>query len=167
MKEFSPRTRRELNRFLKFGVVGILGAVVDFGTFNLLTGVLGVWSLLASIISFVAAVTSNFVWNRFWTYPDSRSKPVMRQAVQFGLINLVGLAIRTPIFAYTEKPLTGFVEKYFLNNSPPTFLGEGFAWPAAEGIGSNFALATAVIIVLFWNFGANRVWTYSDAEAAS
>jgi putative flippase GtrA len=30
--------------------------------------------------------------------------------------------------------------------------------------GSNMALALAVIIVLFWNFGVNRLWTYSDAK---
>jgi putative flippase GtrA len=30
-------------------------------------------------------------------------------------------------------------------------------------LGRNFALALAVIIVLFWNFGINRIWTYSDA----
>jgi putative flippase GtrA len=30
-------------------------------------------------------------------------------------------------------------------------------------LGRNFALAIAVIVVLFWNFGVNRIWTYSDA----
>jgi len=30
-------------------------------------------------------------------------------------------------------------------------------------IGRNAALALAVIVVLFWNFSINRIWTYSDA----
>jgi prepilin signal peptidase PulO-like enzyme (type II secretory pathway) len=32
---------RERTRFLRFAVVGIMGAVVDFGTFNLLSSVVG------------------------------------------------------------------------------------------------------------------------------
>ncbi|HHH81822.1 MAG TPA: hypothetical protein ENL35_02400 [Chloroflexi bacterium] len=31
-------------------------------------------------------------------------------------------------------------------------------------LGRNLALALAVIVVLFWNFGVNRVWTYSDVS---
>jgi putative flippase GtrA len=30
-------------------------------------------------------------------------------------------------------------------------------------LGRNLALAAAVVLVLSWNFGANRIWTYSDA----
>lgn len=31
-------------------------------------------------------------------------------------------------------------------------------------IGENLALVVAVIVVLFWNFGVNRLWTYSDVQ---
>ena len=35
----------------------------------------------------------------------------------------------------------------------------------AHWIGLSFlALALAVIVVLFWNFGVNRLWTYSDVK---
>ena len=85
----SPRLRREFSRFGKFLVVGTFGAVVDFGTFNLLTSIFGVWSIVASALSFTAAVTSNFIWNYHWTYPDSRSKPLGKQAIQFAFVNLI------------------------------------------------------------------------------
>ena len=104
----SPKTRREVKRFLKFTVVGAIGFVVDFGTFNLLSNVLGLWSIAASTISFAAAVSSNFIWNYFWTYPDSRTKSIGRQAAQFAIVNLIGLAIRTPIFAFSEAPFIEF-----------------------------------------------------------
>jgi hypothetical protein len=32
-----------------------------------------------------------------------------------------------------------------------------------ELLGRNLSLALAVVVVLFWNFAANRLWTYSDA----
>jgi hypothetical protein len=73
--------RRERTRFIKFLIVGTIGAVVDFGSFNLLTGVFRLPPVPSSVVSFLAAVTSNFFFNRHWTYPDSRSKPVSRQAV--------------------------------------------------------------------------------------
>ena len=165
MKRLNPKAQRELIRFLKFCVVGVIGAVVDFGTFNLLANALHVWSVGASMASFTAAVCSNFLWNRYWTCPDSRSKQLGAQLMQFTLVSLAGLAIRTPIFALTEQPLirwsAGFlpglqanlaIQATWLSGLQPTWLGR------------NLALAMAVIVVLFWNFGVNRVWTYSDVS---
>jgi len=75
--------RAEIVRFLKFAVVGTIGAVVDFGILYLLHVIVG-WPLaLSNTISFTCAVLSNFTWNRLWTYPDSRSKPVAAQLLQF------------------------------------------------------------------------------------
>jgi len=165
MNGFSPRTRREINRFFKFSVVGIIGAVVDFGSFNLLANVLGVGSIVSSVISFSAAVSSNFLWNRYWTYPDSRSKPVSQQVIQFTFVNLVGLVIRTPIFAFSEAPMILLSEN--LLQLARSILPESIAslgYLNATVLGRNLALALAVIVVLFWNFFINRIWTYSDAE---
>lgn len=159
----SAKTRRELGRFFKFSVVGVIGAIVDFGTFNVLISSFSVWTVAASIFSFTAAVTSNFVWNYYWTYPDSRTKPLGKQAAQFAIVNLVGLAIRTPIFALSEKPMTEIALK-ITSVLPSTFPpGPQSILPISlEVLGSNLALAIAVIVVLFWNFGVNRLWTYSD-----
>jgi putative flippase GtrA len=149
----SDRTRREAGRFLRFAVVGVIGAIVDFGVFNLLTAVFHVWSVAASAVSFTAAIISNFTWNRFWTYPDSRAKPIRRQALQFLVVSVVGLAIRTPIFAFTEKALLRLASEWQLPGIPE---------PAQ--LASNAALALAVVVVLSWNFGINRIWTYSDVS---
>ncbi|MFP3855341.1 MAG: GtrA family protein [Anaerolineales bacterium] len=157
------RARRELVRFYKFLIVGTIGAVVDFGTFNLLTALLGVWSVLASVFSFIAAVTSNFIWNRYWTYPDSRSKTIGGQAVQFALVNLIGLVIRTPIFAFAEKPATRLAG-IMLAGGVPYLARTPLAALDPIVLGRNLALALAVLAVLLWNFGVNRIWTYSDVE---
>jgi putative flippase GtrA len=138
----------------------VIGAIVDFGTFNLLNSILGLQSLIASVISFIAAVTSNFIWNRFWTYPDSRSKSVRQQAIQFALVNTIGLFIRTPVFALSETPMIRITER-LLNILPPSIYSQNTTQIQLV-IGRNLALAVAVIIVLFWNFGINRIWTYSD-----
>jgi len=146
--------RRERVRFARFLVVGAIGAVVDFGTFNLMSGLLKVHAVVASVISFTAAVTSNFTLNRHWTYPDSRSKPVARQWIQFAIVNLVGLFVRTPLFAYLRAPWARLAERMPSGVLPFT----------AEQLGNNLALACAVGVVLIWNFVANRFWTYNDVH---
>ena len=95
VKDLYFKYQNEITRFLKFSVVGTIGAIVDFSILNLLRGVLG-WPLaLANTISFTCAVLSNFLWNRFWTYPDSRSKPLGSQLFTFFVVNLAGWAINT------------------------------------------------------------------------
>jgi putative flippase GtrA len=144
---------RERARFIRFAVVGAIGAVVDFGTFNLLTTLIGLSVVLASIFSFIAAVVSNFTWNRYWTYPDSRSKSLRRQLFQFAIVSLVGLLIRTPIIALLEVPMRRLF--VLLPVLPVAFV-------TAELLGNNTALAVGVLVVMFWNFFINRYWTYND-----
>lgn len=147
---------KERGRFLRFAVVGVIGAVVDFGLFNILSGVFGVLPLLASVLSFCAAVFSNFIWNRYWTYPDSRSKSLRRQLAQFIVVNIIGLMIRTPIFGMMESILVDFFKTI------PVELPF-----SAIFLGHNFALATAVGVVMLWNFFVNRFWTYSDVKSSN
>lgn len=144
---------QERSRFMRFAVVGVIGAVVDFGISNLLIQFFHTPLVLAGTISFIAAILSNFTWNRFWTYPDSRSKRISSQLVQFGLVSVMGLVIRIPILALVEP----VVENLFirLNLGIP-----GIFTPAR--LADNVTLAIAVVIVMFWNFFANRYWTYSD-----
>jgi putative flippase GtrA len=147
---------KERSRFLKFAVVGVFGAVVDFGVFNLLTQLTLVPAVIASIISFIAAVFSNFTWNRYWTYPDSRSKRISLQLSEFAVISLIGLAIRTPLFAFLE----GTFSRIFVTLRVPIFSSMDPVFLA-----HNLALAIAVIVVMLWNFFVNRYWTYGDVKA--
>lgn len=145
---------QERSRFLRFAVVGTIGAVVDFTTMNLLTVLLHIPFIPASIVSFTAAVGSNFLWNRFWTYPDSRSKAVSRQVTQFIIISIIGLIIRTPLLHWLEI----FLMNNFVRTLPKSF----FFSP--RFMGHNIALAAAVLVVMLWNFFANRYWTYNDVS---
>lgn len=140
----------ERTRFLKFATVGAIGTVVDFSVFNLLNIIFHVPPVFAQAISFATAVFNNFMWNRHWTYPESRSKKVHHQMLQFGLVNLGGLLIRTPIIYGLEHPLGDMVARL------------GVPAVTADGLGENLALAIAIGIVMLWNYFANRYWTYND-----
>lgn len=143
----------ERTRFLKFCVVGVIGFVVDFGIMNLILHFTGN-AKLASTISFIAAVISNFIWNRYWTYPDSREKPLMQQLGQFFLINIIGLGIRYLLFLTIDQPIISLAERIL----PADF----FIKP--DVVGHNITMVIAVFIVMMWNFFANRLWTYNDVK---
>lgn len=149
------KNSRERQRFMRFAMVGAIGAVVDFGTFNLLTTVFGMTAVVGSVFSFIAAIMSNFTWNRYWTYPDSRSKKIPEQLVQFTIVSVVGLMIRTPIIAVLEGPFRRFFSGF-------SFLQTRLITP--DLLGNNLALALAVAVVMFWNFFINRYWTYGDIQ---
>jgi len=87
-------------------------------------------------------VLSNFTWNRFWTYPESRSEPVARQLGQFALVNVAGYAINQAVFLSLDH----------------------YVFQDWGTLGYNVSKAVAIGVVLFWNFGVNRVWTYGKIK---
>jgi len=143
LTDVAIHNRRELKRFIKFAIVGAIGTVVDFTTLNILHLAFGLSLPVANTISFCLAVISNFTWNRLWTFPESRQRPLGTQLLKFGAVNLVGLVINQVVFLglnhYVFEP----------------WLGE---------LGYNVAKAIAIIVVLFWNFGINRIWTYKGIQ---
>lgn len=164
---FGGRKAKEVERFIKFFVVGGIGFVVDFSTLNILLATIlrpsqesDLPVILASAIAFTAAVTSNFIWNRFWTYPDSRSRPIAQQVIQFFVVNIAGLVFRSVIITLLYGPL-GQVAAGVVNATRP----ETITTPEAKAqLGSNLALALAVLVVMLWNFFVNRYWTYNDVD---
>jgi len=147
------RDSKERSRFIKFAVVGTIGFGVDFVTYNVVRSGIGLSPEISSILSFCVAVISNFLFNRFWTYPDSRSKPLLGQLIQFAVVNIIGLLIRTVIFSLIHNPMVALFE----------IIAKDFKIPAIV-LGENLSLAIVVVIVMFWNFFMNRYWTYNDID---
>jgi putative flippase GtrA len=148
---------KERNRFLKFAVVGAIGAVIDFSILILLKTFTPMDVIWASVISFTSAVVSNFLWNRFWTFPESRKIPLVPQILQFSIVSVAGLAIRTPLFAWLNDFLTALGKA----DLPPTLF---IPQITPEFLGRNVALASVILIVMLWNFFVNRFWTYKKIQ---
>jgi putative flippase GtrA len=136
-------------------VVGAFGFVVDIGTFTVLRRVFAINENIAQTVSFTAAIVSNFTWNRYWTYPDSRTKKLGKQLLLFALISTIGWLIRTPIFNIMDPVYTNLLA-YF------GFPLGNIALQAT--LAEYLALMTAIGVVLFWNFFINRFWTYNDVK---
>lgn len=152
--------QKEAWRFLKFSAVGTLGTLIDFGILNLLVQFAGFPKVLANGFSFSAAVVSNFVGNRVVVYPETKDEPFIRQFVQFLLVNVVGLAINTVIFYGSDR---------WLLSQAGLLAGPVGVFALSIGV-SHFDLAynaaklLATTFVLFWNFFANRLWTFGHVD---
>lgn len=155
---------KEANRFVKFLIVGTIGFIIDFGLLTFLVELVRMpeivvaWTGLshtaglvaANTISFSAAVISNFSLNRYWTYPESRSKRKRVQLPQFTLVSVLGWLINSAILALLHTPFDRLLANF--KGIPVTVNGY---IPAK---------IVATVVVLFWNFFINRYWTYSNVD---
>ena len=145
--------KKELKRFVRFGIVGIIGSVIDFGFLNLFTIVFKMPYVLSSVFSFSLAVINNFILNRIWTFSASRKDPLLGQLIQFGIVSVIGLLIRTPLLAWLEKVLVPLAGKLVPNLLTPTIVGH------------NVGLAIGIGVVMLWNYFANRFWTFRNTPS--
>jgi putative flippase GtrA len=132
--------RRGLRRIAKFAVVGASGFVVDFAVLDALILLAGWQPVWANTCSFSLAVTNTFIWNRLWTFPESRQRSLGRQLIQFFLVNLVGLGINQLTFLGSASLVWGHLLP--------------LVWS------TNLAKMTASGVALIWNYSANRLWTW-------
>lgn len=128
------QNRPWLPQFIKFSVVGVSGTIIDYGVLNLLVLVFHLNVYFSSAVSFSLAVVNNFFWNKYWTFRVSNltGRPYY-QFFQFLSVSVVGLGLNLLIM---------YLLIHFFN-----------LW-------YNWAKAFAIIVVLFWNFIANKFWTF-------
>jgi putative flippase GtrA len=121
------------NRILKFGLVGLGGMVIDFSVTWLCKEKFGFNKYLSNSIGFCFAVTSNFFFNRYWTF-ESDAQALPGQFARFMLVSLSGLAINNVLL-------------YLLVKKIP----------------SNFYLLKLIVIglVFFWNYVVNFLFTFN------
>jgi putative flippase GtrA len=119
-------------KFLKFGVVGLSGVFVDFGFTYICKEWLKIPKYIANSIGFSIAASSNYLFNRIWTFNSNNPKVVMEYS-QFLGISLIGLGINTLILWI----LVSKYKKHF-------YLSKLFA----------------IGIVTIWNFLANYFFTF-------
>lgn len=121
-----------LLKFIKFCVIGFSGMIIDFGTTWLLKEKARINKYIANSTGFVLAATSNYIWNRIWTF-HSGNHLIVIEYLSFFLISLAGLGINNFII-------------FILN----------------DRLKLNFYVSklVAVVVVTCWNFSMNYLVTF-------
>jgi putative flippase GtrA len=121
-------------KFLKFSIVGLSGIFVDFGITYLLKQKAKIHKYIASSIGFVFATANNYYFNRVWTFKSAYAGAIV-QFEKFFIIALIGLIISNLlIYIFNDKLKFNFwVCKLF-----------------------------AILLVSFWNFFANYIYTFTS-----
>ena len=99
----------------------------------MLTGNLGVHHAIAAVGAFCVAVTSNFLWNRYWTFGPGEGTGAF-QAARFFAVSVASLVINLAVLE---------------------------ALVAGAGMGDLAAQAIAVAIAMPFNFLGNKLWTFA------
>ncbi|MEZ5100571.1 MAG: GtrA family protein [Thermoleophilia bacterium] len=92
------RRPRNWLQLLKFCVVGATGYAINLGVYSLLVHAADVHYILAAVLSFLVAVTNNYVWNRAWTFRAQRGH-VGFQGLRFLIVSVVALGANLAILA--------------------------------------------------------------------
>ncbi len=77
--------------FLRFGVVGLAGLIVDTATVYGMRDTLGLYGAL--LFAYVVAASCTWLLNRVWTFKGRGSGPIHRQWALFMVANLAGFVL--------------------------------------------------------------------------
>ena len=126
-------TRELVFKFLKFGIVGASGVIIDFGFTYLFKEIFKIQKYLANAIGFIIAASSNYVFNRIWTF-HSLNPEIGLEYSKFLFISLIGLGINTLIL-----------------------------WMLVSKFNKNFYVSKlfAIAVVTVWNFFINLIFTFN------
>ena len=89
----------------KFGVVGLIGAVIDLGGADYLHVHLGIGPMVAKGLSISVATLVTYLGSRFWTFRHRVNQALLREGVLFVVLNVIGLAIAEIVIAITTYGL--------------------------------------------------------------
>lgn len=88
----------DLTRFLKFGVVGTLGFVVDAGVMQLLVSLAGVGAIEARAVSIPTAVLATWLLNRSFTFGKTSAAPALASLARYVAVSAGGATINFLVY---------------------------------------------------------------------
>jgi putative flippase GtrA len=132
----SLRSLRNWQQLAKFCVVGAVGYLINLAVYDALLHA-GLHYLVAATCSFLVAVTSNYTWNRIWTFREHRGH-IGIQGARFFVVSLAALGANLVVLhllvTYTS-------------------------------LGKLSAQAIAIVLVTPLNFVGNKLWSFRRKKA--
>ena len=128
--ELALRKRGNWEQLAKFCVVGAIGYGINLAVYDTLLHA-GFHYLLAATCSFLVAVTSNYTWNRLWTFRHHRGG-VAAQGTRFFIVSLASLGANLLVLHLL----------------------------ITAGVGKFVGQAIAIVLVTPLNFVGNKLWSF-------
>ena len=127
--------RFPMQRFVRFGLVGLSGVVVDMAILYLLHSTLGLPLTRSKIVAAEVAILNNFIWNDAWTFADISMlqqgwSARLKRLLKFNLVCLAGLVLNVLVLNVVYNLIFGQRWAYLAN-------------------------LVAIAVVTFWNFWLN------------
>ncbi len=145
---FYHATRR-VKTFIKFGMVGFVGTLVDFFFYKFFINNFNVPPATSKGFSAEIAIVNNFIWNHFWTFKHRKTKTNIYQ--KFGIFNLVSLG--------------GLVMGVLIVKFLHSIYGDGAFYIGSFRLAYNNLYFFATIPpVMIWNFFVNSLITWKHIE---
>lgn len=147
----------DLKKFIKFGLVGVLNTLVDFGVFFvldrwviregptlvLLGTAIAAGPYLSNAIAYVAANLHSFVWNKLWTF-ERRDRVTRGEAVRYLLTSAGYVLISTVSLAVCIR-----------------ILSLPFVAPLVpQGWTNLLAKLPTACVTIFYNYLMNKFWVF-------
>ena len=123
----------DVKQFIKFGLVGGSGVIVNTAVLYYLTDVVGFYYILSSLIATELSILNNFVWNDLWTFKENRAVSRLRRICTYHLISVGGAVINISI-------LYGMTQL-------------GMYYLISNGVG--------IVVAFVWNFCMNKKVTWT------
>lgn len=96
MLKVTSAHRGVAGQFLCFGMVGVVGLVIDTATVYAMRHPLGLYG--AGLVAYVLAASGTWLLNRIWTFRGVGSGRAHRQWAKFMVANLLGFALNRGTF---------------------------------------------------------------------
>lgn len=116
---------------MKFGVVGVIAFVIDYGLLALLTEAFGVNYLVSATISFTASVVFNYAASMRYVFTHKEGMSRRREFIIFVVLSVIGLALNDGIV---------------------------LALNAGLGLEANIAKICATALVMVYNFVTRKIF---------
>ena len=120
----------------KFAVVGAVGYAINLAVYTALIDA-GFHYLAAAVCSFLVAVTSNYTWNRYWTFRDQRGHLGV-QGMRFFIVSLASLGANLVLL------------QILITAGTSKFAGQ----------------AIAIVLVTPLNFVGNKLWSFRKRKSS-
>lgn len=131
---YLPYKKNVIKEFFKFVSVGLVGTFLNISFFYYLTEYAGIYYMISAVFAFLVVVTSNFIFNKIWTFKEKLKESVLKKYALFYSVSITALLVNLLfLFVFTEIFGMYYVISQIL----------------------------AIGIALTINFMGNKIWTFS------